>query len=304
MNKEDWKALIISDIVVIIAAALAFAISWPYINNVGNSRLPLYAFAVILSFGINWIAFIPSFIKKTEKYYDLVGSITYSSVIILTFILSGNLQEIRPRNIVILVLVLIWTLRLGIFLFRRILKSGEDNRFTELKQSGPRFFRAWTLQGLWVSLTLAAALTSITGDTETLAEYNPYDYIMFFVGLAVWIIGFTFEAIGDRQKKEFLAKPENQGKFIRGGLWDLSRHPNYFGEFTLWVGMALISLPTMDGWRFFGLISPVFVYLLLNYVSGVPLNEDYADNKWGGQEDYEEYKKNTPVFFPKLSSKK
>jgi len=200
----------------------------------------------------------------------------------------------------ITLLVLIWTFRLGIFLFRRILKSGEDSRFSELKQSFWRFLRAWTLQGLWVSLTLAAALAAITADSTELVDYNWYDWTTLILGLVVWIVGFTFEAVADRQKKKFVTNPENQGKFITGGLWDLSRHPNYFGEFFLWFGMAIISLPTMQGWRFFGLISPVFVYLLLNYVSGVPLNEDYADNKWGGQEDYEEYKKNTPVFFPKL----
>jgi steroid 5-alpha reductase family enzyme len=254
-----------------------------------------------MSFGINWIAFIPSFIYKTEKYYDLVGSITYTTVIITSTFLIGN---INLRHLLIMVLVLIWTFRLGIFLFRRILKAGEDKRFRELKQSGPRFFRAWTIQGLWVSLTLASALTAITADKVELVDYNWYDWSMLILGLIIWIVGFTFEAVGDRQKKKFVTNPENQGKFIRGGLWDISRHPNYFGEFTLWVGMTLISLPTMQGWRFFGLITPVFVYLLLNYVSGVPLNEDYADKKWGGQEDYEEYKKNTPVFFPKLSFKK
>jgi steroid 5-alpha reductase family enzyme len=296
MNKQDWKNIFTNIIVVIIAAGLAIAIGLDG-KTIGNSNFPIYALAVIIAFAIQWIVFIPSFIYKTEKYYDLTGSATYTTVIILSFLLSNNYSN--PRSILILALVLIWTLRLGIFLFRRILKSGEDTRFKEMKKSGLQFFRAWNIQGLWVSLTLAAALAALTGDTDaSFADYNAYDWSMLVLGLLVWIIGFTFEAIGDRQKKKFLSNPENQGKFIRGGLWDLSRHPNYFGEFTLWVGMALIALPTMQGWRFFGLISPVFVYLLLNYVSGVPISESYADEKWGGQPDYEKYKENTPVFFP------
>jgi len=297
MDKNDWKAIIANIVVVIIAMGLAIAISIGGLK-VGGSNLPIYALAVIVAFAINWIAFIPSFIYKTEKYYDLVGSVTYTTVIILSFVLGGYQS---PRNLLMLILVLIWTFRLGIFLFRRILKAGEDKRFREIKKNFWRFLRAWSLQGVWVSFTLAAALVAISSDNEGFLEYNVYDWIMLILGLLVWMIGFTFEAVGDRQKKKFKSIPENQGKFIRGGLWDLSRHPNYFGEFTLWVGIALISLPTMQGWRFFGLISPVFVYLLLNYVSGVPLNEDYADKKWGGQNDYENYKKSTPVFFPKLS---
>ncbi|MHA1112749.1 MAG: DUF1295 domain-containing protein [Promethearchaeota archaeon] len=297
MDKNDLKALLVNILIVPIAAGLAIVISWPYYNNVGNSGLPVYALAVILAFVINWIAFIPSFIYKSEKYYDLVGSITYTSVIVSSFIISGNYG---PRNMIILIITLIWTFRLGVFLFRRILKAGEDKRFREIKQSFWRFLRAWTIQGLWVSFTIAAALASISADSEAILEYNTYDFIMMIIGLLVWIVGFTFEAVADRQKKKFINNLDNQGKFINVGLWSISRHPNYFGEITIWVGMVLIALPTLQGWRFFALISPIFVFLLITQVSGVPLLEDYADKKWDGQADYEEYKKNTPVLFPKI----
>ncbi|MBN2157679.1 MAG: DUF1295 domain-containing protein [Candidatus Lokiarchaeota archaeon] len=295
MNKDDWKALGTNIIVIIIAAGLAYAISLGG-KTISGTNFPIYALAVIIAFGIQWIVFIPSYIYKTEKYYDLTGSATYTTVILVSFFLSGNYS---PRNILITILVLIWTLRLGIFLFRRIMKAGEDQRFREMKKSGIQFFRAWNIQGLWVSLTLAAALTAITGDLKgSLEQYNAYDWSMLVLGLIVWLIGFGFEVIADRQKKLFVNNPDNEGKFINVGLWKISRHPNYFGEFTLWLGMALICLPTMQSWRYFGLISPIFVFLLLNFVSGVPINENYADKKWGGQPDYEEYKRNTPVFFP------
>jgi steroid 5-alpha reductase family enzyme len=120
------------------------------------------------------------------------------------------------------------------------------------------------------------------------------------VGFIVWLIGMSFETLADTQKSRWRANPENKGKFIDVGLWSKSRHPNYFGEIVIWIGVAIIAFPVLQGWQYAALISPVFVTILLTRISGVPLLEKRADEKWGGQEDYEEYKKNTPVLIPKL----
>ena len=112
-------------------------------------------------------------------------------------------------------------------------------------------------------------------------------------------LGFAFEAVADSQKSRFRADPANKGRFIHTGLWAWSRHPNYFGEIVLWIGVAIIALPVLRGWQWVTLISPVFVTLLLTRVSGVPMLEKRADEKWGGQEDYEAYKERTPVLVPR-----
>ncbi|WP_371804893.1 DUF1295 domain-containing protein [Candidatus Lokiarchaeum ossiferum] len=295
MEKKNWNIIFQNLIVCLIAVGLAFAVSYGGTTVFGS--FPIYGLMVIIAFGIQWIVFIPSFIFKTEKYYDLTGSFTYTTVIILSTILVGAFDF---RSIIILVLVLLWTLRLGLFLFKRIVKAGEDKRFTEMKKSGLEFFRAWNIQGLWVSFTTAAALATLT--TPKL-DYGIWDWITMILGVLLWILGFYFEALADHQKKKFREDSANQGKFIHGGLWSISRHPNYFGEITLWFGVAIIALPTLQGWRWFALISPLFVLLLLTKISGVPLLENYADKKWGGQPEYEEYKKNTPILFP-ISFKK
>ncbi|UYP44298.1 hypothetical protein NEF87_000583 [Candidatus Lokiarchaeum ossiferum] len=295
MEKKNWNIIFQNLIVCLIAVGLAFAVSYGGTTVFGS--FPIYGLMVIIAFGIQWIVFIPSFIFKTEKYYDLTGSFTYITVIILSTILVGAFDF---RSIIILILVLIWTLRLGLFLFKRIVKAGEDKRFTEMKKSGLEFFRAWNIQGLWVSFTTAAALAALTAPK---LDYGIWDWITMILGVLLWILGFYFEALADHQKKKFREDSANQGKFIHGGLWDISRHPNYFGEITLWVGIALISITTLQGWRWFALISPLFVLFLLTKISGLPLLEDYADKKWGGQDDYEEYKKNTPVLIP-ISFKK
>ena len=266
-----------------------------------TSGLPLFVLLVIIAFVIQWIAFVPSYLKRTEHYYDLTGSITYISVTLLAFFLA----DIRSlRTIVIAALILIWAGRLGSFLFARVKRAGKDGRFDRIKHDPLAFLMFWTIQGLWVTFTAAAAFAAMTsGKLELVNDSDlqqPAFGIVSTIGLVIWIIGFVIEVVSDRQKSAFRADPANEGRFITEGLWAKSRHPNYFGEFTLWLGMAIIALPALQGWQYITLLSPVFVFVLLNRVSGVPALEARADKKWGGEPDYEEYKANTPVFFPKL----
>jgi len=252
--------------------------------------LPVFALCGGLAFAVNWLAFIPSAIARTEHYYDLVGGITYITVVVVAVLLSGPLDL---RAMLVAAMVLVWSLRLATFLFRRIAKSGGDDRFDDIKHRPLRFFMAWTLQGLWVLLTAAAALAVITGGArEPLGAVG-------IVGIAVWAIGMFIEIVSDRQKSAFRNDPDNQGRFINTGIWAWSRHPNYFGEIVLWTGMAIVALPVLQGWQWATLISPVFVAFLLIKVSGIPLLEDKADKRWGGQDDYEAYKRNTPVLVPR-----
>jgi steroid 5-alpha reductase family enzyme len=121
---------------------------------------------------------------------------------------------------------------------------------------------------------------------------------LFFVGLLVFVIGFVVEIIADMQKSQFRKDPNNKDQFIQHGLWSISRHPNYFGEITLWLGIAIMSLSSLTGWQYISLISPLFTYLLLVYVSGVRLLEISGMEKWGHTEKYQAYIKNTPSLFP------
>jgi steroid 5-alpha reductase family enzyme len=288
MNREDRNALVSFIIVVIIGIGVAAAGSQGGATAFG---IPIFTLSVGLAFLIQWLAFIPAFLLQTEKFFDLTGSITYISVVVLSVLLS---PVIDGRLILLLVLVVIWAGRLGTFLFRRILKAGKDARFDDLKPSFFRFLNTWTLQGLWVTFTLAAALAAITTTTrEQLGLYA-------LIGTLIWVLGFAIEVVADAQKSRFRADLENTGKFIRTGLWAKSRHPNYFGEIVLWIGVAIIAAPVLRGWQWITMISPIFVALLLTRISGIPLLEKRADEKWGGQEDYEAYKANTPVLIPRL----
>jgi steroid 5-alpha reductase family enzyme len=288
MKKTDRNSLIVFPILILIAYLVALA------GSQGSAMLggvPIFAIAVGLTFLIQWLVFIPSYIFQTEKFFDLTGSITYISVTVIALVFSAGPDS---RSILLAALVIIWAIRLGSFLFGRIKKAGKDDRFDEFKPSFIRFLNVWTIQGLWVTFTLAAALVAIT--TVNKKELD----VLAIVGFLVWIFGFAFEVIADSQKSRFNADPANKGKFIQTGLWSRSRHPNYFGEIVLWIGVAIIALPVLQGWNWVALISPLFVTLLLTRVSGVPMLEKKADKKWGGQEEYESYKKKTPVLIPRL----
>ncbi len=288
MNAQDRNSLLAIPIVVLIGGGIAYAGSQHGTSAFG---IPVFALSVGLAFLIQWVAFVPAYLLKTEKFYDLTGSITYLSVVLVAVFLGASAAQ---RSRLLASLVALWAVRLGGFLFTRIRRKGRDDRFDGIKQSFPRFLMVWTLQALWVTFTASAALAAITSTRPKALD------VAAVVGLVMWAFGFAFEVIADVQKSRFNARPENEGKFIRKGLWARSRHPNYFGEIVLWAGVAVIASPVLQGWQWLTLSSPVFVALLITRVSGVPLLEQKADAKWGGSEDYEAYKKVTPVLIPRL----
>ena len=268
----------------IVLSFLAFTIS---IFIASLTKLKIVENAILLSFLIHWLLFIPAFLFKTEKFFDLSGSLTYLSVMIYVVFSKNKFQD-QIGNIVLASLIILWAVRLGSFLFFRIKKAGEDKRFREIKTSFTRFFMVWTISGMWVSLCSMCALTAIASNNGVVLNY------LFYFGLVIFFVGISIEVISDNQKTKFRKDPKNKDRFINTGLWSRSRHPNYVGEITLWSGVAIISFSSLEGWQYVSLISPIFTYFLLVYVSGVPQLEGSGQKKWGHLKDYQDYIKKTP----------
>jgi len=257
-------------------------------------KYPVLFICLFTSFVIQWLVFLPSYYFSTERFYDITGTVTYILVILTALHYKNNFlgDQSDLRSFLIAIFILVWAVRLGSFLFLRVLKDKEDRRFREWKKSFHMFLRVWTLQGLWVFLTSIAGVTAITS-----IEKKEPD-IFLYIGSLFWVFGFLFESVADYQKRRF--RSDNPKQFIHTGLWSLSRHPNYFGEIVLWCGIALIAFPTLTGTQIVSLISPIFVFLLLTRVSGVHILEKHADETWGKKKDYKKYKEKTPVLFPKI----
>ena len=143
-----------------------------------------------------------------------------------------------------------------------------------------------------VFLSLASGLAAMTSQNKIEAD------TFLLVGTLIWILGFSIEVIADNQKSKFRSNPDNKDKFITTGIWSWSRHPNYFGEILLWIGITVIAFPVLQGWQFITLISPIFIIILLTQISGVRLLELRGKKKWGDNEEYKNYIKNTSVLIP------
>ena len=249
--------------------------------------------AVVLACIIQWACFIPAYLLQTEKFYDLTGSITYLTLVLFAVFSSKSFDN---TSLIVCGCITVWAIRLGSFLFLRIKKDGEDKRFRSIKPNLTRFFMTWTLQGMWVTMCLLCVTTALS------SEGGVKEGLAFYLGLLIFTVGFTLEVVADNQKTKFRKTPENKNKFISSGLWGKSRHPNYLGELILWIGVAVMSVESLEGLQHISLISPLFVYVLLMYISGVRMLENSGQKKWGHLPEYNEYLKNTPKFFITIKS--
>lgn len=255
-------------------------------GSIGVSGLPLFFVCVLLAFAMQWLFFVHSWLKRSEKLFDLVGSITFVTVALVALVVAGNFDL---RSLLIALAIVVWALRLGPFLHNRIVKAGEDRRFRQIKQEFTWLLMTWTMQGNWVVATAGCGIAALVSGVVA-----PVDG-WFFAGLLLWVAGFAIEVVSDNQKTRFKADPDNQGKFISTGLWAWSRHPNYFGEIVLWVGVAIMAYPALVGNQIFTLVSPLIVVVQLGLISGVPMLERRADKLWGEDEAYQAYKRKTPA---------
>ncbi len=287
MNKEIRSA--ITSVVFLFAIYL---LSFLGINIKSTIQgINSFTFLLLLSVLIQILFFIPSYIFKTERLYDLIGSSTYIVVISFAYY---SISNTTITDTILFIFVLIWGIRLGTYLFKRIQRDKEDVRFEKAKKNFFWFLQYWMGQALWVSITSCAAVISI------LKSENEFLNIYVIIGVLIWIIGFSVETIADLQKSKF-KKSENTNKtFISTGLWSKSRHPNYFGEIALWIGIYIISYSSFSGIEYFTIISPIFVYVLLTRMSGINMLEKIADERYGHLIEYVQYKKNTPVLILKI----
>ncbi len=282
--QREWTVAAIA-IVLSLCAAVGLAAAGSD-QGVRVGGWPVFVICALFAYGVQWLMFAHAWAVKSERNFDLTGSITYVVMMLGGGLLAG---ADNVRSWTLIGLICIWALRLGPFLHRRIKQAGEDKRFRSIRGSFPTFLMTWTLQGNWVFITGGCALAAVTSSVSQAPGWA------YAAGLALWLLGFAIEVVADRQKTAFRSNPDNARRFISTGLWAWSRHPNYFGEIVLWLGIAVMAMPVLQGWQVATLISPVFVVLLLTAISGVRMLEARASKTWGDDPEYQAYKRATPV---------
>jgi steroid 5-alpha reductase family enzyme len=233
--------------------------------------------------GFNLLMFVPAFIFKTDKLTDLSYSISFIAAAIFLFLNSSQ----NIVHIILLIMVLLWAIRLGTYLFIRINKTGKDSRFDGMREKFWKFIGFWLLQGISVWVILLSSTISFGGSEISFSSIH-------ILGIAVWLIGLLIETVADYQKYQFKNNPDNKGKWTNTGLWKRSRHPNYFGEMLIWVGIFIYSsiYSTMPD-ILIAIISPIYIIGLLLFVSGIPPLEKRYDKKYGDDPEYQKYKRDT-----------
>ena len=247
-----------------------------------------------LDFGIQWALWAFAAFFQTEKFYDLAGSSTFVFLTLLTLRWRHKTSKVYLRQLVQSGCVTAWALRLGLFLFHRVFQVGKDSRFNKVRGNPRLFWIYWTVQGLWVWVTLLPTLILNTSAKDEKLTWKDY------LGWSLWFIGFVLEVEADRQKSQFRADPANKGKWISSGLWSLCRHPNYLGEIVMWASLFLPASSVMSGHQYWSVISPMSVVYMLTRLSGIPILEKQGLRRWGHLAEYQKYRQNTAALVPYL----
>jgi len=272
------------------------------------------------SFGVQTLAGLVFVPQQNERYFDLLGSIGFLSSTAFSLYYPTlrsryylglktpfpALTSFHPRSLILSGLTALWAARLGSFLFMRIRKHGKDGRFDEIKKSPVQFFGVWQFQATWVTLT-ALPVYAVNAIPR---HVQPAMAIRDYLAIGAWVGSFLFEVIADRQKSDWRTRKDNKEhdeKFITTGLWSLSRHPNYVGEVGMWASIYLLASRALFRSGAFptwfaaaAVAGPLFEYGLIRFASGVPMLEEKAEKQFGKDADWQKYKQETPVFFPKV----
>jgi steroid 5-alpha reductase family enzyme len=264
---------------------------------------PYYlAITAIITVAYQLFFYTIAVVKRFDKVTDLAGGTNFIILALVTFFFNHTFTS---RQILVTVLSTVWGIRLAGFLLYRILQTAEDKRFDEIRNNALSFLGFFVFQMLWVWIvSLPVVLVNSPAYTPGQALFG--DYIgLDTVGLVCWIVGFVVETVADQQKFNYRQSGRRSSPFMVTGVWSWSRHPNYFGEMLLWIGMMLLALPPVissgDTTGYASIASPLFTMAILFFLSGLPLNErPVAErlDKQGHWEAYKAYRDQTSILVP------
>jgi len=232
--------------------------------------------------------FVVALLKNRNDVADIAWGLGF---FVATF--AGLAQSFNPTRsgLLVLMMVLVWGSRLSLHIYRRNHSKPEDYRYAQWRHDWGKwfyirsYFQVFMLQGVLLLFVATPALVVVTSSSEVMEWF-------LIIGFLIWLFGFVFESVADRQLRNFVSDHHNRGKLMTRGLWSYSRHPNYFGEITQWWGLGVVSLGVANG--AIGLLGPALITYLIVKVSGIPLLEE----KYKHNTDYQAYKRRTSSLIP------
>lgn len=243
----------------------------------------------MFSLSINMFFFIFAALFKTDKVTDFTYSLSFFLLAPILLFSSG--RPFSLDQVLITAAIMIWALRLGSYLFYRILKIGKDDRFDDKRANPLEFLKFWILQTLVVWIVMLPFSLFLTSEPVMIPQY------VTIAGLVIFLSGLLIETVSDMQKFNYRQNASNNGHWVDSGLWKYSRHPNYMGEILVWWGLFIIVVPFLSGLQWLTILGPVTITLFLLFVSGIPLLEKSSDKKYGANPEYQEYKERTSLLF-------
>ena len=270
-----------------------------------ENALIIIGFSAVALFIYIFIAFIVGTIKKNNGLMDIFYGPGYFVVALTSFILNFMLNNtISLRQIIVIILVFVWALRLATYIYIRNHGKPEDYRYRAMREKWKTHIvwnsltRVYLLQGVIIFLVCFPVWFINVSENPPIEEIVSFSGLTLLIGSLLWLIGFLFESIGDYTLYKFLQKPENKGKIMDKGLWHYTQHPNYFGEVTQWWALYLIAIAVPFG--FISIFGPIYITFTIIKVSGIKL----LNKRFEGDDAYSEYKRRTSTFFPWFPKKK
>ncbi|OQS54700.1 hypothetical protein EHP00_980 [Ecytonucleospora hepatopenaei] len=250
---------------------------------------------LVVTLTMQMVFYILASIFQFDKLTDFAGGTNFIVLAILTLILSKTYSW---RQILVTLLVTLWGIRLSGYLLYRILKTGTDKRFDDKRNDPIKFAIFWSFQALWVLTVSLPVIFVNSPKSNNFININEKFTLSDGIGIIIFLTGLIVESLSDFQKYNFRSNPSNSGKWCDVGIWKYSRHPNYFGEICIWIGIFVISTSIQNKIKWVGILSPIFTATILLFLSGIPLLEKSSDKRYGKNPAYIKYKLHTSPLIP------
>jgi len=247
------------------------------------------ALSCLVTFAWQMFFYILAAVFKVDKFTDLCYGSNFAALALLTFFLNGSYY---PRQIFVTAAMTLWGIRLAGFLFYRILHIGHDKRFDGVRDNPIKFFIWFLFQFVVIWIVSLPFLILNSKDSNVPLQANDY------VGWALFVIALVCESVGDHQKFTYRNDPKNKDHWCDVGLWKFSRHPNYFGEVLVWWSIFMTCATQLVDWEWFAVSSPIFMTIIMLFLSGIPTTEKATDERFWKNPEYVKWKKRTPVLIP------